>query len=58
MRSIVPTTHVAAFISVASATSRAPKKAALLLFSVAVLLAGVLVITYVPWLTSVLRGAG
>ena len=39
MRSIVPTTHVAAFTSFARATSRA-RKATLLLFSVAVLLAG------------------
>ena len=39
MRSLVPATHVAAFTSFARATSKA-KKATLLLFSVAVLLAG------------------
>jgi hypothetical protein len=40
MRSLTPATHLAAFISFLSATSTATRKAALLLFSVAVLLAG------------------
>ena len=39
MRSLIPATHVAAFTSFARATSRG-RKAALFLFSVAVLLAG------------------
>ena len=40
MRFLVPATHVAAFTSFARTTSRAARQAALLLFSVAVLLAG------------------
>src|SRR5450631_1968691 len=40
MRSLVPATHIAAFISFTRATSRATRKAALLLFLVAVMLAG------------------
>ena len=40
MRSLVPATHVAAFTSFVRATSKAKRKATLLLFSVAVLLAG------------------
>ena len=40
MRSLIPATHVAAFTSYVRATSRATRKATLLLFSVAVLLAG------------------
>ncbi len=40
MRSLVPATHVAVFTSFMRTTFKATKKAALLLFSVAVLLAG------------------
>src|SRR5258708_7351436 len=40
MRSLIPATYVAAFASLVKATSLATKKTALLLFSVAVLLAG------------------